>query len=88
MLQWVLRTLTRKGIRAGMVNRNTIVYFEDGRKMTIGGEMIRGGIVIHRSTILSWDDSNGELITESERERINGNLMEYLKSQGEEVFVE
>jgi hypothetical protein len=84
----IMQALGRRGIRAGMTNRNTIMYLEDGRSMTIAGELLDGAIVVYTSTILSWDDGNGDFISVDERQRITQNLKRYLESQGESVIFE
>jgi hypothetical protein len=69
-----------------MVNRDTVVYFEGSRRMTIAGEMLSDGVVIRLASIVSWDDSNGELIDEAERQRILENLKRSLEAQGARVY--
>jgi hypothetical protein len=82
-----LRRLLGKQVWAGMVNKNTIVYWEGRRKMTIAGEMLMDGVEISVASIVAWDDSDGELIDESERQRIVKNVKSCLESQGARVVL-
>jgi hypothetical protein len=63
----------KKGPWAGIVNRTTVVYYEDGRKMTVAGEMLIDGFEIYVSSIAGWDDGRGGPIDDSERARILSN---------------
>jgi hypothetical protein len=56
------------------MNRGALVYQDDGRRMHIAGEMLMGGFRIARASIVTWDDSNGELITADDRQRIIDSL--------------
>lgn len=55
--------------------------------MTIAGEMLADGFEIYVASIVAWDDSNGELIELSERERILQNVKSSLESQGARVIL-
>jgi hypothetical protein len=68
-----------------MVGRDMIVYWENGRKMTIAGEMLSDGVVVYVASIVAWDDSDGELIGEAERRRITENVKTSFESQGTRV---
>lgn len=77
------RIFSAGGIRVGAAGRDRIVYWENGRRMTIAGEPLSNcGIAICVCTILSWDDGSGELIDEAERSRILENIKAYCKSHG------
>ncbi len=71
-----------------MINRDTIIYREGGRQMTVSGEMLIDGCIVHRSSVISWDDSNGELITSAEQERIVTNIKASLEAQGAKVTID
>ena len=82
-----LRRLFGKQVWAGIANRHTVVYWEGSRKMTIAGEMLDGGFEIYVASIVTWDDSNGELIDEAEQRRILQNVTRSLESQGARVVL-
>jgi Immunity protein 74 len=56
--------------------------------MTISGEMLMDGFAIYVASIVTWDDSHGELIDEAERQRIVKNVKASLESQGANVVLE
>lgn len=56
--------------------------------MTIAGEMLDNGFQIYVASITTWDDSKGELISESERQRILQNVIHSLESQGARVVID
>jgi predicted P-loop ATPase/GTPase len=72
---------------AGMVNRDTIVYWEGTRSTTISGEMLSDGVSIYVSSIVSWDDSSGELMDELERQRVLQNVVRSFEAQGAKVVL-
>lgn len=55
--------------------------------MTIAGEILTDGFEIYVASIVAWDDSDGELIDESERRRILANVKASLESQGARVVL-
>jgi hypothetical protein len=55
--------------------------------MTIAGEMLADGFEIYLASIVTWDDSKGELISASERERILRNVKSLLEAQGARVVL-
>jgi hypothetical protein len=55
--------------------------------MTIAGEMLTDGFEIYVASIVSWDDSDGGLIGEIERQRIPCNVKSSLESQGAKVVL-
>ena len=77
----------RSGHRAMIRNRTTVIYRENGRRMTIAGEMLSSGFEIYVASIVAWDDSDGELIDEAERARIVGNVRSSLEAQGEKIVL-
>ena len=77
----------KKGPWACVRNRNSVVYRENGRAMTIAGEMLSDGFEIYVSSIITWDDSQGDLITEADRQRILRNVRCSLESQGARVVL-
>lgn len=51
--------------------------------MDIGGEMLADdGFCVYVASIIAWNDSNGELIDDSEKNRIAQNIKLFLESQG------
>lgn len=84
---WLRVMFGRKGSWASVRNRNAVVYWEDGRRMTIAGEMLADGFEIYVSSIVTWDDSHGELITDADRQRILRNVRCSLESQGARVVL-
>lgn len=79
---WGYGAFGKKGPWAGIRNENTLVYWEDWRRMTIEGNRLIDGFEIYVVTIVAWDDSDGELVSESERQKILGNIQSSLKSKG------
>ena len=77
----------KKSPWASVRNRSTVIYCENGRTLTIAGEMLTDGFEIYVSSIVTWDDSRGELITESDRQRIVRNVKCSLESQGARVVL-
>jgi hypothetical protein len=55
--------------------------------MTIAGEMLNDGFQIYVASIVSWDDSNRELLDEAERQRILQNVKRSLEAQGARVIL-
>ncbi len=49
--------------------------------------MLADGFEIYVASIVTWDDSHGELIDPSERERILQNVKVSLESQGARVVL-
>jgi hypothetical protein len=84
---WLKAAFGKKGPRADICNRRAVRYKENGRQMTIAGEMLTDGFEIYVASILTWDDSHGELIAPSERERILRNVKASLESQGARVVL-
>jgi len=72
---------------ASVRSRNAVVYRENGRTMTISGEMLTDGFEIYVSSIVTWDNSRGELITDADRQRILRNVRSSLESQGARVVL-
>jgi hypothetical protein len=72
---------------AGVADPNTAYYFEGSRRMTIAGQMLADGFEICVASIVTWDDSKGELISASERERILRNVKSLLEAQGARVVL-
>jgi hypothetical protein len=56
--------------------------------MDIAGEMLIDGFCIYVASIVAWNDSNGELISETERQRIAQNVKRCLEARGEVVVLE
>jgi hypothetical protein len=79
------RLSARKGFRAYPIDRRTVVYVEDGRKMDVAGEMLAEGFCVYEASIVAWNDSRGELIDDSERRRIAQNIKLSLEAQGTRV---
>jgi hypothetical protein len=84
---WLRTMFRKKGPSASVRNRNALVYRENGRTMTIAGEMLTDGFEIYVSSIVTWDDSRGELITDADRRRIVRNVRSSLESQGARVVL-
>ena len=82
------RLFARKGFRAYPINRQTLVYVEDGRKMDVAGEMLADGFCVYVASIVAWNESDGELIDDSERKRIARNIKLSLESQGTHVVLD
>jgi hypothetical protein len=80
------RLFARKGFRAYPINRQTVVYVEDGRKMNVAGEMLADGFSVYVRSIVAWNDSGGALIDESDRERIVGNIKHRWSRKGYASF--
>jgi hypothetical protein len=55
--------------------------------MTIAGEMLTDGFEIYVASVVTWNDSRGELIDPSERERILRNVKASLESRGARVVL-
>ncbi|HXS95355.1 MAG TPA: Imm74 family immunity protein [Candidatus Limnocylindrales bacterium] len=87
LTKWIRVLLGKKGPWAGIANRSAVIYWENGRKMTIAGEMLADGFEIYVASMVAWDDSNGELIDQSERQRILQNVKSSLESQGARVVL-
>jgi len=88
MFARLLRILSgRRKPWAGIANRNEVVYWEGTRRMTISGEMLSDGFQIYVASIVSWDDSNGELLDEVERQRVLQNVKRSLEAQGARVIL-
>jgi hypothetical protein len=88
MLSALLRRIfSRKGFRASILDRQTLVYKENGRKMTVAGEMLKDGFEVYCASVLAWDGGGGLLLEESERRRIVNNIRTSLESQGARVVL-
>jgi hypothetical protein len=87
LTNWLRTMCGKKGPSASVRNRNAVVYRENGRTMTIAGEMLSDGFEIYVSSIVTWDDSQGELITDADRQRILRNLRCSLEAQGARVVL-
>jgi hypothetical protein len=87
----LVRSLRRlfgpRGPCARVVNRKSIVFMENGRKMTIAGEMLSTGFELYVASIVNWDDSTGELVTEPERARVLQEVKRSLEGQGMTVVL-
>jgi hypothetical protein len=55
--------------------------------MDIAGEMLMDGFSVFVASITAWNDSQGELINESERARIVSNVKSYLEARGQRVYL-
>lgn len=86
-MRLIRKLFGKKGPLARIASRNTVIYWEAGRKITIAGEMPTDGFEIYVASIVTWDDSNGEPIDESERQRILQNVKSSLESQGAKVVL-
>jgi hypothetical protein len=84
---WLRTMFGKKAPWASIRNRNAVVYRENGRTMTIAGEMLADGFEIYVSSIVTWDDSRGELITDADRQRILRNVRRSLESKGARVVL-
>ena len=82
------KLVARKGSHAYPINRQTVVYVENGRKMDVAGEMLADGFCVYVASIVAWNDSQGELIDDSERQRIARNIKVSLESQGTRVVLD
>ena len=56
--------------------------------MDIAGEMLADGFSVYLGSIVTWNDSKGELIDEFEKERIAQNVKLSLESQGIRVVLD
>jgi hypothetical protein len=88
MLGWFRKLLWRQSYRAYPISRSMIRYVEQGRKMDIAGEMLSDGFAIYVSSIVAWNDSRGELISDLERERIKNNVQCSLERLGMRVYLD
>jgi hypothetical protein len=84
---WLRTMFGNKDPWASVRSRNAVVYRENGRTMTISGEMLTDGFEIYVSSIVTWDNSRGELITDADRQRILRNVRSSLESQGARVVL-
>jgi hypothetical protein len=82
MFARLLRILSgRRKPWVGIANWSEVVYWEGTHWMTIAGEMLSDGFQICVASIVSWDDSNGELLEEAERQRVLENVKRSLEAQ-------
>jgi hypothetical protein len=56
--------------------------------MDIAGEMLTDGFCIYVASIVAWNDSRGELVSETERQRIAQNAKRSLEEQGAVVVLD
>lgn len=56
--------------------------------MRISGELLTDGFEIYVASIVTWDDSKGELINALERKRILANVKAALESQGVRIVLD
>jgi hypothetical protein len=77
------RIYSDEGFSVGTGGRDSIVYREADRKMTI---TVVEGYGIYEETIGRWDDNPTEKIGGEERSRIATNLKRALESQGLPVY--
>ena len=61
---------------------DSLVYSENGRRMTITTEAEPKGWAVALDTIARWDDDLNRPITSEERDRIASNIKRALASQG------
>ena len=54
LTRWLRLLVGRKRPWAGIANRSTVIYRENGRKMTIAGEMLADGFEIYVASIVAW----------------------------------
>ena len=87
MRNWLRALLGKKGPRAHIRNRNTVIYWENGRSMTIAGEMLNDGFEIYVASIVTWDDGDVQPIAEAERQRILSNVKSSLEPQGARIVL-
>jgi hypothetical protein len=75
----------RGSFRVTLANRNTLVYREKGKRLTIPGEMLANGFEIYVVSMTNWDD--GSVMTLLEREIVIDNLRAFLTAQGETLVL-
>ncbi len=66
--------------------RDSLVYVEADRRMTMTVQMGARGFAIYRHTISRWDDSPMNSVSDAENVRIADNVKRALESQGESVI--
>jgi hypothetical protein len=82
------RLLFKNRLSANIIDRQTVIYREGGRTTRIAGELLTDGFEIYVASIVTWDDSKGELINAPERKRILANVVASLESQGVRVVLD
>jgi hypothetical protein len=87
LLKWLHFVMGKKSPWAAIANRTSVVYYENGRKMTVAGEMLIDGFEIYVASIVGWDDGRGGLIDDAERVRILGNIRSSLEAQGQRIVL-
>jgi|GEM_PF-2289844 len=71
-----------------MVNRSTLVYWENGRSLTAAGEMLSDGFVLYPVSVIAWDDSLEKPVSDKERQRIVSSIRRCCELQGVRVVLE
>jgi len=77
------------GFSVEVLGQTGLAYREANRKMFIDSEVLSGaaGMVVYRDTIRRWNPPYGEVISDSDRERILQNIREAFRFQGFEIEV-
>jgi hypothetical protein len=78
------------GFSVEVLGRTGLRYSEVGRDMFIDSEMLLApsGMLVYKGTIQKWDPPNEDVaVSESDRERILGNIKEAFRFQGFEIAV-
>jgi hypothetical protein len=87
LTKWLHRIAGKKSAWACVADRSSVVYYENGRKMTVAGQMLDDGFEIYVCSIVAWDDGRGGLIDASERARILNSIKSSLESRGDRVVL-
>ncbi len=74
------RIYSDEGFSVGIADLSHLVYRENRRKMTIGGELGANGFVVSKEKVGPWDD--GEVISEEKRLQVIDRARRALESQG------
>ena len=74
------RIYSDEGYSVGVFDRSRLTYRENGRRMTIAGELLTNGFVVYLATIGPWD--NGDDIDENKRFQIADRVQRALGWRG------
>ncbi len=78
------------GYSVEVLGRTGLLYREQGRSLFVDSEVLAppAGILVYRDSIRRWHSPPGESeVSEAERDRILGNVLAALQSQGIDVQV-
>jgi len=67
--------------------KETLVYSESGRKMTVTIDRDSGGVTVYTDSVARWDADLGQPIDTDTTKRIINNIQRGFESQGEFVAV-